>query len=102
MATIAPMLRTEHTARLREALAEAGYTVDGVRAVLGARASAALHRNETTPGMAATTGGSSLETLIRLWPLQAPVARAAAQTALPCLDALVASGILQLGRASSR
>lgn len=94
MATIAPMLPTEHTARLREALAEAGYTVEGVRAVLGARAGAALDRNETTPGMAATTGGSSLETLIRLWPLQAPVARAAAQTALPCLDALVASGIL--------
>ncbi len=68
-----PALSRTDVARLREALATAGYTVDGVQRLLGPAAAAALHRNETVPGRRATAGGSPLETLTRLWPLQSPV-----------------------------
>lgn len=88
-----PLLKDADIAELREALADAGYTVDVVRDVLGARASAALDRNETTPGIAATVGGSALETLTRLWPLQASVPRAAAEDAVP-LEPLLQAGIV--------
>ena len=57
--------------RLREALAAVGYSYDDVAALLGPVAHAALARNETMPGLRATRGGSPLETLVRLWPLQA-------------------------------
>ncbi|RYE80025.1 MAG: methyltransferase domain-containing protein, partial [Myxococcales bacterium] len=57
---------------------------------------AALARNETTPGLLATSGGTALETLTRLWLLQAPVPLAAAEAALPDLvDRLCAEGILE-------
>ena len=82
--------------RLREALLAAGYGYDDVVALLGPTAHAALARNETTPGLRATTGGSALETLVRLWLLQAPVPADAADRALPGLvDPLCASGILR-------
>jgi hypothetical protein len=71
----------------------AGYTVDGVRALLGPVAAAALDRNETTPGRRVTGGGSALELLTRLWPLQLPVPRVAAARVLP-LESLVAGGVL--------
>jgi methylase of polypeptide subunit release factors len=89
-----PALAGKDVTRLRDALAAAGYTVDGVRAVLGPVAAAALNRNETTPGRRATSGGSALETLTRLWPLQQPVPLAAASAALP-VEPLVAGGLLQ-------
>ena len=60
--------------RLREALSRAGFGYDAVAGLLGPTAHAALGRNETTPGLRATRGGSPLETLARLWPLQATVA----------------------------
>ena len=41
--------------RLRAALAGAGFTYDGVAAALGATGHAALSRNETLPGLRATT-----------------------------------------------
>lgn len=88
-----PRLDADDIARLRDTLAGAGYTVDGVRATLGPVATAALDRNETTPGRRATGGDSALELLTRLWLLQLPVRRAAAKRALP-LDPLVAGGIL--------
>lgn len=81
--------------RLRDSLQAAGYTVGGVRAALGERASAALDRNETTPGLAALDSADSrLSTLIRLWPLQAPVPPNAAAAALP-LDSLISAGIVE-------
>jgi hypothetical protein len=81
--------------RLREALLAAGFTYDAVVAVLGATAHAALSRNETLPGLRATTGGSPVETLTRLWLLQAPVAASAAERALPgLLDDLSGAGVL--------
>lgn len=82
--------------RLRAALVVAGYTYEGVAEVLGPVAHAALGRNETTPGLRRTSGGWSLETLIRLFLLQAPVEAAAAQRALPGLvDRLAAEGFLE-------
>lgn len=71
--------------RLRGALADAGFTYDGVARVLGPVGHAALSRNETAPGLRATTGGSPLETLTRLWPLQAAVGLREAERALPGL-----------------
>ncbi|MGW5364877.1 DUF7059 domain-containing protein [Actinopolymorpha pittospori] len=82
-------------ARLRDHLAAVGYTVDGVRARLGPLAHAALHRNETTAGLRATVAGGALDTLVRLWLLQAPVSTTKAEQALPdLLEPLVAAGIL--------
>jgi predicted RNA methylase len=74
----------------------AGFTYDAVAEVLGAEAHAALARNETTPGLRRTAGGWPLETLIRLFLLQAPVELAAAQRALPGLvDRLAAEGFVE-------
>ncbi|GAA1134476.1 DUF7059 domain-containing protein [Nocardioides aquiterrae] len=82
--------------RLRAALVMAGFTYDAVAEVLGPVAHEALARNETTPGLRRTTGGWPLETLIRLFLLQAPVELAAAQRALPGLvDRLAAEGFLE-------
>ena len=50
--------------RLRDALAVADYTFAGVSDLLGPTAHAALGRNETTPGLRRTTGGSPLG-----WPI---------------------------------
>jgi len=82
--------------RLRDALAAADYTVEGVSALLGTTAHEALHRNETTPGLRRTAGGSALETLTRLWLLQATASVDAVERALPgLLDPLCAAGILE-------
>jgi hypothetical protein len=89
-------LAEESVRALRTALTDAGYTVDGVSGLLGATASAALARNETTPGLRATTDGSALSTLVRLWQLQAPVAVADLGRAIPdLLGPLCAAGVLQ-------
>ncbi|WP_426242830.1 DUF7059 domain-containing protein [Nocardioides sp. LHG3406-4] len=83
-------------ARLRAALVAAGFTYDGVAAVLGPLAHAALGRNETTPGLRATTGGSPVETLTRLFLLQTTVSGADAERALPgLLDELGAEGFIE-------
>lgn len=83
--------------RLRAALHAAGFTYDGVVEVLGADGHAALMRNETTPGIRRTTGGTPIETLTRLWPLQAAVSVAEAEAALPggLVDRLCAAGLLE-------
>jgi methylase of polypeptide subunit release factors len=88
-------LADDDIARLRDALAEADYTVDGVRELLGARAAAALERNETTPGRAATEGDAPLAVLTRLWPLQFPVPRAAVERILP-LPTLLDGGFVEV------
>jgi len=82
--------------RLRDALAAADYTYDAVSALIGTTAQAALGRNETTPGLRATPGSSALETLTRIWLLQATVPAEQAERALPGLvDDLCAAGILE-------
>ncbi|MBC9732780.1 methyltransferase [Nocardioides marmotae] len=82
-------------ARLRGALTVAGFTYDAVAELLGPEAHAALGRNETTPGLRRTQGGSPLETLVRLFLLQAPVELSAAERALPDLvDRLAVQGLL--------
>ncbi|QWC83735.1 methyltransferase [Nocardioidaceae bacterium] len=82
-------------AELGEALRAAGYTHDGVRTLLGPMASAALERDETTPGLRVTRGRSPLETLVRLWPLQSPVPLSEVEAALPgMVDRLCVEGIL--------
>jgi cyclopropane fatty-acyl-phospholipid synthase-like methyltransferase len=92
-----PALHPDVVERLRDALSAAAYAYDPVAALLGPTAHAALSRNETTPGLRATGGGSPLETLVRLWLLQAPVAREAADRALPDLvDALSATGLVDV------
>ena len=82
--------------RLRAALALAGFTYDAVAEALGPLAHDALGRNETTPGLRATGGGSPLETLVRLFLLQAPVELAAAEAALPgLLEPMAGVGLLE-------
>ena len=82
-------------APLRDALLDAGYAYDGVAGLLGGRAHAALGRNETTPGLAATADGSPLATLVRLFLLQAVVPADHADRALPGLgDRLLGAGVL--------
>ncbi len=90
-------------ARLRAALLAGGYGYDGVAALLGPTAHAALSRNETTPGLRATAGGSPLETMVRLWLLQAPVPREHADRALPGLvEPLEAAGLLETSAGETR
>lgn len=60
--------------RLGARFEEAGYTVAGVRDMLGPVAGGALARDEIVPALRATAGGSPLAELIRLFWLQAPVA----------------------------
>jgi methylase of polypeptide subunit release factors len=82
--------------RLREALVGADFTYDAVADLLGPLAHAALGRNETLPGRRRTRGGSPLETLIRLFLLQAPVEREHAERALPGLvDRLAVHGLIE-------
>ncbi len=82
--------------RLRSALVAAGFTYDGVADVLGTAAHEALMRNETTPALRRTTGGSPVETLIRLFLLQTAVPLDAAERALPDLvDRMAAAGFLE-------
>ncbi len=83
--------------RLREALQAADYTYDAVAALLGREAHDALARNETTPARRRTSGGSALDTLVRLFLLQTVVTRAAADAALPGLvDDLDAERLLDV------
>ncbi|GAA2151187.1 class I SAM-dependent methyltransferase [Actinomadura napierensis] len=59
--------------RVRALFEEEGYTVGGVRGLLGPVAGGALARDEIVPAVRATRGGSPLEILTRLFWLQVPV-----------------------------
>jgi hypothetical protein len=97
------LLTPDLVSRLRKALRHAGFTYDGVAGVLGTVGHAALARNETTPGLRATGGHSPLETLTRLWPLQASVDLVDADRALPGLvDPLCVAGLLERSVGSVR
>jgi len=80
-------------ARLREAFLAADYTADAVHDLLGRAAEAALRRGETVPARRATSGGSPVETLVRMFALQLAVPEAAGRAALP-LDQAVEGGIV--------
>lgn len=81
--------------QLRDRLRQTGFTVDGVFGLLGADAHHALGRNETAPARRATSDGSPLATLVRLFQLQLAVPRADVERALPgLLDALVVEELL--------
>ena len=81
--------------RLRERLAEVGFTVDAVQALLGGSAQDALMRNETTPARRATADRSPLSTLVRLFQLQLEVERVDVERALSGLvDDLAGEGLL--------
>ena len=84
------------TAGLRRAFEAADYSVDGVLAAIGPEAHLALGRNSAQPAVRALSGRDDpLATLSRLWPLQRPVTRAAADRALPGLvEPLLAAGVL--------
>ncbi len=80
---------------LRQALLAADFTFDAVADLIGAEAHAALGRNETTPAFRRTTSGDPVATLTRLFLLQRPVSRAAADAALPGLvDRLAGAGFV--------
>ncbi|WP_256255697.1 DUF7059 domain-containing protein [Actinomadura madurae] len=74
---------------MRELLPGSGYTVAGVRELLGPVAGGALARDEIVPALRATRGGSPVEVLTRLFWLQVPV-EAGAVT-----DGLVAAGLAE-------
>ncbi|GAB3662904.1 class I SAM-dependent methyltransferase [Actinocorallia lasiicapitis] len=72
---------------IRSCFDQAGYTVDGVRDLLGPVAGGALARDEIVPALRATADGSPLSVLTRLFWLQVPVPAAG----LPVAE-LVAAG----------
>lgn len=76
----------DHAAVLREALLAADFTADGLLDRLGAPAYAALARSETVPALRATRGDTPLDTLVRLFLLQRPVAEERARAALPLAE----------------
>jgi hypothetical protein len=81
---------------LGDALRAADFTYDRVAEAIGEDAHRALGRNETLPALRRTTSGSPLDTLVRLFLLQTPVARADADRSLPGLvDRLCNAGMLE-------
>ncbi|MFF4229152.1 methyltransferase [Streptomyces sp. NPDC001820] len=83
----------DRSPRLREAFLAAAFTADGLLDLLGAPAYAALARSETVPALRATRGDGVLDTLVRLFLLQRPVAYERARAALP-LEECLADGWL--------
>lgn len=81
--------------RLRDALVAAEFSYDRVTELLGEQGHLALGRNETTPAWRATTDGSPLATLTRLFLLQRTVAFPEVERALPGLvPSMQAAGFL--------
>jgi methylase of polypeptide subunit release factors len=95
-APVQPDLSADLCARLREAFLNAGYTTDGVLALLGPAAHAALSRGEPEPAYRATQDAGALGTLIRLFLLGSVEPESSLRAALAPLDlaAAVATGII--------
>jgi len=91
---VAPLLSDADADRLAEALRAAGYTAEAVVDLLGEEAAGALARAERVPGLRATTGGSPLETLVRLFLLGSTEPAAAVHAALPVAAAPAIAGVL--------
>jgi hypothetical protein len=86
----------DFAAPLRDALLAADFTFDAVAEAIGEDAHRALGRNETLPALRRTRSGDPLDTLVRLFLLQAPVPRDDAERALPGLvDRLCNAGLLE-------
>jgi methylase of polypeptide subunit release factors len=85
--SVTGLLAPGGAARVRETMLGHDFTGDAIDELLGAPASAALARRELLPALRATAGGSPLETLVRLFRIQVPVSRSAAEAALPLADA---------------
>lgn len=79
--------------QLRSALAEADYTVSGVRDRLGDTAARALARDQLRPALRATGGEEPLGVLLRLWWLGYPVSERTVGNLLP-LRELTDAGLL--------
>ncbi|HWV27457.1 MAG TPA: class I SAM-dependent methyltransferase [Aeromicrobium sp.] len=99
------MLDDRMTARLAEALRAADFTANRAYELMGDQAHRALARNQVVPALRSTRGGSPTEVLIRLFSLQVPVDRVAADRALPGLvEAMTAAEMLTVsgGEVSAR
>ena len=96
------MLPDDGLDRLRAALAGHGFTYDNVVALLGDVAHRALGRAELLPALRATTGGSPLETLVRLFLLGTTEPTAAVAAALAPLDPGAAGWLLDRDGAGYR
>jgi methylase of polypeptide subunit release factors len=68
-----PGMPIDRPSRVRHLFEQAGYTVDGVRKLLGPVAGAALARDEIVPALRVARSGTPLEILLRLFWLQVPV-----------------------------
>ncbi|GEC27655.1 methyltransferase family protein [Pseudonocardia autotrophica] len=80
---------------MRGCLLDAGYTPDGVRALLGRSAHDALTRGEPEPAARASRDGDELGTLVRLFLLEDTEPEPAVTAALGDLDPLLAGRILR-------
>jgi methylase of polypeptide subunit release factors len=83
--------------RFADDLHAASYDTDTVLELLGQPAHRAMARGEIVPALRATTDGSPLSSLIRLFLLGASLAESAAVAALPhtSLDAAIGAGLLE-------
>ncbi|MBU4213617.1 MAG: methyltransferase [Actinobacteria bacterium] len=94
-----PEIDDRAAAVLRGDLADASFTTDGLAALLGPVASAALERDEATPALVAleAAGPVPAATLALLWLLGRPVRRADLDRALPRTgtDGVVAAGLVE-------
>lgn len=87
--------------RIREALAGAGYTVDGVSERLGEAAADALHRDLLVPAQHALANASdedALAALIRIYLLAEPVP----QQLLPAAGEQLAAGLVEIDPTDSQ
>jgi methylase of polypeptide subunit release factors len=97
MISVTPLLAPDDIARLREALATAGYTSHGIAERIGPAAVAAVRRNDFRAMIRATQDGDRLATLIRVFlaaQTEPPEYVAAALAPLP-LDAAVGMGLVE-------
>ncbi|WP_231974040.1 DUF7782 domain-containing protein [Pseudonocardia sp. HH130630-07] len=90
-----PYLDDRQTARVRGCLLDAGYTPDGVRALLGRSAHDALTRGEPEPAARASRDGGELGTLVRLFLLDGVEPEPAVTAALGDLGPLLDGRILR-------
>ncbi len=89
-------LTAERIDRLRDAFLAAGYHAEGVVALLGQQAHAALGRGEPEPASRAIAGAGPLGTLVRMFLLGEPTSHAEAESALRPLGVpeALAGGVL--------
>src|SRR5262245_13874332 len=91
------LLPADGIARLRDALARAGYTSSGIAAHIGPEATAAAKRNDLRGALAASAAGTPIDTLIRLYvcgQVEPDTAVAAAFAPLP-LDEALRAGLVE-------